>query len=90
MDEDKDQHSHPLFRMSPGMKMLGAEEEKESNVTERRNERPPRNEVQYSQEITKTTFQKCGDIHEPPTGPTHGKATDEDAWSEDQSPSLKQ
>ena len=34
VDEDPDQHSHPLFRMSPGMKMLGAEEEKESNVTE--------------------------------------------------------
>ena len=30
VDEDTDQHSHPLFRMSPGMKMLGAEEEKES------------------------------------------------------------
>ena len=24
VDEDKDQHSHPLFRMSPGRKMLGA------------------------------------------------------------------
>ena len=34
VDEDTDQHSHALFRMSPGMKMLGAEEEKESNVTE--------------------------------------------------------
>ena len=34
VDEDPDQHSHPLFRMSPGMKMLGAEEEKKSNVTE--------------------------------------------------------
>ena len=34
VDEDTDQHSHPLFCMSPGMKMLGAEEEKESNVTE--------------------------------------------------------
>ena len=33
VDEDTDQHSHPLFHMSPGMKMLGAEEEKESNVT---------------------------------------------------------
>ena len=32
--EDPDQHTHLLFRMSPGMKMLGAEEEKESNVTE--------------------------------------------------------
>ena len=34
VDEDTDQHSHPLFRMSPGMKMLGTEEEKESNITE--------------------------------------------------------
>ena len=34
VDENADQHSHPLFRMSPGMNMLGAEEEKESNVTE--------------------------------------------------------
>ena len=24
VDEDTDQHSHPLFRMSPGKKMLGA------------------------------------------------------------------
>ena len=36
VDKHTDQHSHPLFRMSPGMKMLGAEEEKESNVTEER------------------------------------------------------
>ena len=34
VDEDPDQHTHLLFHMSPGMKMLGAEEEKESNVTE--------------------------------------------------------
>ena len=34
VDENTDQHSHSLFRMSPGMKMLGAEEEKVSNVTE--------------------------------------------------------
>ena len=34
VDEDTYQHSHPLFRMSPGMEMLGAEKEKESNVTE--------------------------------------------------------
>ena len=33
VDKDTDQHSHPLFRMDLGMKMLGAEEEKESNVT---------------------------------------------------------
>ena len=34
VDEDTYQYSHPLFRMSPGMKMLRAEEEKDSNVTE--------------------------------------------------------
>ena len=34
VDEDTDRHSHPLFHVSPGMKMLGDEEEKESNVTE--------------------------------------------------------
>ena len=33
VDEDTDQYSHPLFRRSPGMKMLGVEEEKESNIT---------------------------------------------------------
>ena len=33
VDEDKDQHSHPLLRMSPGMEMLGTEEEKESKST---------------------------------------------------------
>ena len=57
MNEDTDQHSHPLFRMSPGMKMLGAEEEKESKCYLRRNERFPRNVVQYFQEIIQTTFQ---------------------------------
>ena len=39
VDEDTDQHSQPLFRMSPGIKMLGAEEEKESKCYLRRNER---------------------------------------------------
>ena len=34
VDEDTDQHSHPRFCMNPGMEMLGAEEEKESNVTQ--------------------------------------------------------
>ena len=56
-DEDTDQHSHPLFRMSPGMKMLGAEEEKESKRYLRRNERFRRNVIQYFQEIIQTTFQ---------------------------------
>ena len=39
VDEDTDHHSHPLFRIRPGMKMLGAEEEKESKRYLRRNER---------------------------------------------------
>ena len=34
LDEDTDQHYHPLFRMSPGMEMLGDEEGKESNDPE--------------------------------------------------------
>ena len=76
VDEDADQHSHPLFRRSPGMKMLGARGRKGIKRYRRRNERFLRNEIQYFQEIIQTTFQKCGDIHEPPTGPTHGKETD--------------
>ena len=57
VDEDTDQHSHPLFRMSPGMKMLGAEEEKESKRYLRRNERFQRNVIQNFQEIIQTTIQ---------------------------------
>ena len=57
VDEDPDQYSHPLFCMSPGMKMLGADEEKESKHYRRRNERFPRNEIQYFQEMIQTTFQ---------------------------------
>ena len=36
VDEDRErsnQYPHPLFRVNPGMTMIGAEEEKESNVT---------------------------------------------------------
>ena len=57
MDEDTDQHSHPLFRMSPGIKMLGARGREGIKRYRRRNERFPRNEIQYFQEIIKTTFQ---------------------------------
>ena len=94
VDEDTDQHSHPLFRMSPGMKMLGAEEEKESKRYLRRNERFQRNVIQYFQEIIQTTIQKCGDIHEPPTVTSHGKEvegrrTNAEAWPKDQTPGRK-
>ena len=57
VDEDTDQHSHPLFRMSLSMKMLGAEEKKESKRYLRRNERFQRNVIQYSQETMQITFQ---------------------------------
>ena len=57
VDEDTDQHSHPLFRMSPGMKMLGAGGRERIKRYRRRNERFLRNEIQYFQEIIQTTFQ---------------------------------
>ena len=57
VDEDTDQHSHPLFRRSPGMKMLGARGREGIKRYQRRNERFLRNEIQYSQEIIRTTFQ---------------------------------
>ena len=75
MDEDTDQHSHPLYHMSPGMKMLGARGREGIKRYRRRNERFRRNEIQNFQEIIQT-FQKSGDIHEPPTKPTHGRETD--------------
>ena len=79
MDEDIDQHSHPLFRMSPGMKMLGAEEEKESKRYPRRHERFRRNVIQYIQEIIQTTFQSMETDTNPqpqhPTGRRVGEQT---------------
>ena len=58
VDEDPDQHSHPLFRMSPGMKMLGARGREGIKRYRRRNERFPRNEILYFHEIIQTPFQK--------------------------------
>ena len=57
-DEDTDQHSHPLFRMSLGMKMLGARGREGIKRYRTRNERFLRNEIPYFQEIIQTTFQK--------------------------------
>ena len=65
VDEDTDQYYHPLFRISPGMKMLGAEEEKESKRYLRRNERFRRNVTQYFQEIIPTTFLSVGTYTNP-------------------------
>ena len=94
VEEDTDQHSHPLFHMSPGKKMLGARGREGSKRYCRRNERFRRNEIPYFQEI-KDNISKSGDIHKPPNraNPWEGdgwQATDEEARPKDQAPSRKQ
>ena len=76
VDEDPDLHSHPLFRMSPGMKMLGARGREGIKRYQRRNERFLRNEILYFQEIIQTTFQKVETYTNCRTEPTHGRETD--------------
>ena len=76
VDEDTDQRSHPLFRRSPGMKMLGARGREGIKRYRRRNEKFLRNEIQYFQEIIQTTFQNVETYTKLPTGPTHGMETD--------------
>ena len=76
VDEDPDQHSHPLFRRSPGMKMLGARGREGIKRHRRRNERFLRNEIPYFQEIIQTTFQKVETYTNRHTEPTHGRETD--------------
>ena len=76
VDEDTDQHSHPLSRMSLGMKMLGARGREGIKRYRRRNERFRRNEIQYFQEIIQTTFQKVETYTNPQTELTHGRETD--------------
>ena len=76
VDEDPDQHSHPLFRKSPGMKMLGARGRERIKRYRIRNERFPRNEILYFHEIIQTPFQKVETDTNPPTEPTHGRETD--------------
>ena len=87
VDEDTDQHSHPLFRMSPGMKMLGAEEEKESNVTYETTR--DSEEMKPKFPGNNTDISKCGDIHEPPTVISHGKAADGRSTNEEARPKNK-
>ena len=73
VDEDTDQHSHPLFRMSPGMKMLGARGREGIKHYRRRNERFLRNEIQYFQEIIQTTFQNVETYTNPQPGQPKGR-----------------
>ena len=68
-----DQHSHPLFHMSPGMKMLGAEEEKESKCYPRKNVRFRRNVIQYFQETIQTTFHNVETDTNPQPGQPMGR-----------------
>ena len=75
VDEDTDQHSHPLFRMSPGMKMLGARGREGIKRYRRQNKRFLRNEIQYCQE-TIQTFQKVETYTNRPIEPTHGREMD--------------
>ena len=95
VDEDPDQHSHPLFRMSPGMKMQGARGREGIKRHRRRSERFPRNERQLFHERIETPFQKVETDPNPPhrANPREGdgwKATDEEARTKDQAPRLKQ
>ena len=73
VDEDPDQHSQPLFRMSPGMKMLGARGREGIKRYRRRNKRFLRNEILYFQEIIRT-FQKVETYTTPqPSQPMGGR-----------------
>ena len=73
VDEDTDQQSHPLFRRSPGMKMLGARGREGIKRYRRRNERFLRNEIQYFQEIIQTTFQNVETYTNPQPGQPMGR-----------------
>ena len=86
VDEDTDQHSHPLFRRSPGKKMLGARGGEGIKRYRRRNERFLRNEIQYFQEIRQTTLQNVETYTNSATGPTHGKEMDGRRWTRKQGP----
>ena len=90
VDEDTDQHSHPLVHRSPGMKMLGARGREGIKRYRRRNERFLRNEIQYFQEIIQTTFKNVETYWANPWEGDGWQATDEEARPKDQSPSRKQ
>ena len=80
VDEDPDQHSHPLFRQSPGRKMQGAQGREGIKRNRTRNER-----FLGSGDGTQKTNRR--------TDPREGdgrKATDEAAGPKDQAPRLKQ
>ena len=80
VDEDPDQHSHPLFRQSPGRKMQGAQGREGIKRNRTQNER-----FLGSGDGTQKTNRR--------TDPREGdgwKATDEAAGPKDQAPRLKQ
>ena len=72
VDEDTDQHSHPLFRMPEheDARSRGRERIKRNL---RRNERFLRNGIQYFQEIIQTTFQNVETCTNPQQGQPMGR-----------------
>ena len=80
VDEDPDQHSHPLFRQSPGRKMQGARGREGIKSNRIRNERFP-GSGDRTQKTNRRTDPREGDGR---------KATDEAAWPKAQAPRLKQ
>ena len=96
VDEDPDQHSHPLFRQSPGMKMQGARGREGIKRNRRRSERFPGNVRTLFRERTGRPFPKKWRPNPKTTSrtdPREGdgwKATDEAVRPKDQAPRLKQ
>ena len=80
VDEDPDQHSHPLFRQSPGRKMQGARGREGIKRNRIRNERFP-GSGDRTQKTNRRTDPREGDGQ---------KATDEAAGPKAQAPRLKQ
>ena len=80
VDEDPDQHSHPLFRQSPGRKMQGARGREGIKRNRIRNERFP-GSGDRTQKTNRRTDPREGDGR---------KATDEAAGPKAQAPRLKQ
>ena len=73
-DEDTDQHSHPLCRMSSGMKMLGARGREGIKRYHRRNERFRRLEINISRKQYRQHFKKWRHTQTPqPSQPMGGR-----------------
>ena len=86
VDEDPDKHSHPLFRMNPGMKMLGAEETKESNVTEE----GTRDSQEMKSNISRKYYRQHFKMWRHTRTPNRATSWEGDGWEEDKRGSKAQ